>query len=218
MGKHVEKPSQAQGRDDKGRKHFKECKTCLGRRFHSLIILAVFLWATTRAFGLDFQVAVEKNLFSPDRRYEPYFSEKKGGVHQDILKRSLILRGTLVKGRERLAVIEVLPAARRELGLEDTKQRRFVVTQGEDLGDCPVLEIRPEEVILGGRCQGLTLTLEDSPERKRPAPAEKKAFKRFPIRAQSLQKKDLNRPKKAPRLLRGYRAPHPFPPGKPPVE
>ncbi len=220
MGKYVKEPGQAQGRDDKGRKHFKKGKTPAGRRSHSLIILAIFLWAATNTWAVDFHVAVEKNLFSPDRRYEPYFPAKKGGIHQDILKRSLILRGTLLKGKQRLAVIEVLPAARRELGLEDTKKRRFVVSQGDNLGDCQVLEIRPEEVILGGRCQGLALTLEDSPERKQPVSSQK-------VSAQGL------RPSRMPKTLGKrppLRSPHPklrrplgphgrpFAPGKPPVE
>ena len=159
---------------------------------HNFPILTIFVFALfvfgSVGLSIDYNVAVEKNLFSPERRYDPYFPEKKGTKpRKDVLERGIILRGTLLKGKKRLAVIEVSPAARRELRLEDTKQRRFTLSEGETLGDCEIVEIRPEEVLFGGRCQGLLLSLKESPERRKTFPANpvNKTFKTTSKRSKS---------------------------------
>ncbi len=159
---------------------------------------------------------MEKNLFSPQRRYEPYFPVQKKGANKDFLERFLILRGTLLENQQRLAVIEVMPVAKKELGLEDDHRRRFVVAEGESLGECQVLEIKPEEVVLGGRCQGLTLSLENTPERKRSAPAPAVQNKLLPRK-----KVKAGPPKKSSSKgqVPFFRRPiHHFPLDKPPVK
>ncbi|WP_457755809.1 hypothetical protein [Thermodesulfatator indicus] len=136
--------------------------------FHNLVILATFLGLTSSLVAANFDDIVTKNIFSPSRQYVPYITNQKPkDVKKDFLTKYLILRGTLIKENERLAVIEVLPAAKRELGLE-TNTRRVVVGQGETLGNCQVLKVLPGEVILGGRCEDITLSLKESPERKKP--------------------------------------------------
>ncbi|WP_456371479.1 hypothetical protein [Thermodesulfatator atlanticus] len=160
----------------------------------------------------EYQPMVEKNLFSPERRYEPYFTEQKKDIKKDVLKRFIILRGTLIKDNKRFAVIEVLPAGKRQLGLEDN-QRRFVVAEGEALGECQVVKVRPEEVILGGRCEGLVLTLKDSPERQK----EVKPQVAQPPKVHKPPFPQNREPKKLPFLKRNFPKKH-FAPKKPPVK
>jgi len=161
---------------------------------HSGPILAFFfLLSLGISWAFDYQKAVEKNLFSPERRYEPYLPEQEGagGVKREILKRSLILRGTFDNGHKRLAIIEVTPLAKRELHLEE-KKRTLVLGEGESLGECKVIEILPEKVILGGYCQGLTLSLQESPERGKVLSPQKK----------EVVPKPPKRPRKRPVILR----------------
>ncbi|OAG28213.1 hypothetical protein [Thermodesulfatator autotrophicus] len=127
----------------------------------------------------NFENIVTKNIFSPSRHYVPYLQDKKPkNVKKELVKRYVILKGTLIKGEERVAVLEVLPAGKRELGLEDVNQKRLLVSQGDDLGNCQVLEVKAGQVVLGGQCQGVVLSLKDSPERKKiPALNKKPANK-----------------------------------------
>ncbi len=191
MRKYIEEPSSHQGSNNQGHQDFQEGKTKRKRKgltvkpalsllvqniwpHRGLILALFFFFGLGISWAFDYQEAVEKNLFSPERRYEPYLPEQEGtgGIKRELLKRGLILRGTFDNGHKRLAVIEVTPLARRELHLEREK-KTLVLGEGESLGDCKVIEILSEKVILGGYCQGLTLSLQESPERTSPPPKKK---------------------------------------------
>lgn len=205
MRKYVEEPSSHQGSNDQGHQDFQEGKT--KRKGKGLIVQATFYLLTRTiwfhigsilalffllglgiSWAFDYQEAIEKNLFSPERRYEPYLPEQEGagGIKKELLKRGLILRGTFDNGRKRLAVIEVTPLAKRELHLEE-KKRTFVLGEGESLGNCKVIEILTEKVILGGYCQGVTLSLQESPEREKALlPQKKEAVHKPPKRPKKI--------------------------------
>jgi len=124
------------------------------------------LWA----FPPEYEIIIEKNPFSPERKYTPAPSEKngkgEGGISEEY-KRQLILRGTFWNGKQYFAVIEVKAGLKNKLHLEKS---RLLLQKGESLGDCVVEEIKRGEVVLGGSCEKLKLSLADAPERKRALP------------------------------------------------
>ena len=120
---------------------------------------------------------VRQNLFSPDRKYSsPSDSSevsKNSLRDKDLekLRRNIILRGTYCYERRCWALLELKPAIKRLLELNDLpKDRTLKVEEGGSVGRCAVEEIKRGEVVLGNKCEGLVITLAESPERKKPVP------------------------------------------------
>jgi len=154
-----------------------------------ILILLCFLgfWGSPcRALAPEFEVVVEKNVFSPERRYVP---PEEGGAIQDVrqeeIKRGLTFRGIFRHGDEKWAVIEIRPYLKRKWELEE--DRKFFA-EGEKIGPCEIKKIARGEVVLGGKCKNITLTLSESPERKRPAPKRSISKKSVPKKSPPSQK------------------------------
>jgi len=120
----------------------------------------------------EYEVLIEKNPFSPSRQYIP--PTKQGNqssgtkeISEDKLKKEVILRGTFWNGKQYLAILEVKASFKQRYKLS---KERFILSKGERLGPCELLEIDRGAVVLGGACGSVRLSLADAPERKQPLP------------------------------------------------
>lgn len=122
-------------------------------------------------------LVVRKNLFSPDRSYSPELETKEisgsdgGDKNIERLRKNIILRGTYCYEQKCWALLELKPTVKKLLEIKTLpKDRTFKVEEGGLLGACSIKKIRRGEVILGAKCEGLVITLAESPERKKPVP------------------------------------------------
>ena len=88
-------------------------------------------------------------------------------LKQEEIKKYLILRGTMYLNGRSFAILEIGPFLQKRFELN---KKRIVLPLGGRLGGCTLEEIKRGEVILGGDCGGIKLSLAEDPERAQPLP------------------------------------------------
>jgi len=117
----------------------------------------------------QYEVIVERNLFSPSRMYLPPPKKKssQSNIKIEEIKRGIIFRGVFRAGDQVYAVLEIAPHLKKKWNLS---KHTKVFKEAERVGPCTIDKIERGKVTFGGECGGLELLLADSPERKRKKP------------------------------------------------
>lgn len=171
-----------------------------------LILGATFLYSPS-FWGKNIieDPVVRKNLFSPNRSFSPELEGVNNGrgtkKGQDLrrLRKNIILRGTYCYEQRCWALLELKPLGKRLLDLDFLPPNRTLrVKEGDTIGRCTVKRIEREKVVMGNKCEGLVLTLADSPERKKPVPPpaifSKQPYKRPQKRSSKTHKTSMAPP------------------------
>ena len=121
------------------------------------------------ALSPEYQEVVERNIFSRERKYEPFNKEEpqKKNFKEEEIKKGVILRGIYRTGNETYVLFDIRPYLRKKLEIDEKKK---FFRPGDKLGPCTIAKIEKGKVMLDEECNELILSFGDSPERKRPAP------------------------------------------------
>lgn len=130
-----------------------------------LLLLPVKSWA----LSAEYQEIVERNLFSQNRKYEPFQGEEKrtNPFKEDEIKKNIFLRGIYRKEKDIWVILEIKPHLLKKWGIE--KQKRFFRV-GEKVGPYQIVNTEKGKVVLKGEEQEIILSFKDLPERKKPVP------------------------------------------------
>jgi len=159
-------------------------------------ILLLFL-LTKNAFPNNntYEIIIQKNIFSPSRRYNP--SEKSSAEQEVVPWKEVFLRGTFKQDHTWWAIFEVSPAFAQKWHLS---RKQLILKIGQKLGPCEIRRITSGEVILGGSCGETKITLSENPERRQPL--KKPSSFNFPEKPKKKSSLDLIRRLRGRRFLK----------------
>jgi len=181
-------------------------------RMATVVLLWVFLVTAVQAAGISpsYEEIWQNNPFSPNRTYVP--PSENNGSHEDVkqeeIKKNLLLRGTYRVGDHAYALFEVKSPLRNKWQM-DKDQQFLLVSLGEEVGDCILEKIQRGEVLLGGSCGELILSLADLPERHNPIQPLPKSGEK-PVQPKLTSQKPAPKKIKPPRSFSRDKAPGNF--------
>jgi len=116
------------------------------RAWFFIFLLPLFFLSVAEALE-KYQEIIIKNIFSPERKYEP-MADEDGNPTQDRIKKRLHLRGVFTIKGKRYALVKVDKSLQNELKLSTSSTDYVRLKEGDSLGPYTVSSITSEELTL----------------------------------------------------------------------
>jgi len=116
------------------------------RAWFFIFLLPLFFLSVAEALE-KYQEIISKNIFSPERKYEP-MADEDGNPTQDRIKKRLHLHGVFTIKGNRYALVKVDKSLQNELKLSTSSTGYVRLKEGDSLGPYTVSSITSEELTL----------------------------------------------------------------------
>ena len=126
------------------------------RAWFFIFLLPLFFLSVAEAIE-KYQEIISKNIFSPERKYEP-MADEDGNPTLDRIKKRLHLHGVFTIKGNRYALVKVDKPLQNELKVSTSSTGYVRLKEGDSLGPYTVSSITPEELTLKDQ-QGRIFTI-----------------------------------------------------------
>jgi|GEM_PF-1602648 len=126
------------------------------RAWFFIFLLPLFFLSVAEAIE-KYQEIISKNIFSPERKYEP-MADEDGNPTLDRIKKRLHLHGVFTIKGNRYALVKVDRSLQNELKVSTSSTGYVRLKEGDSLGPYTVSSITPEELTLKDQ-QGRIFTI-----------------------------------------------------------
>jgi len=126
------------------------------RAWFFIFLLPLFFFSVAEAIE-KYQEIISKNIFSPERKYEP-MADENGNPTLDRIKKRLHLHGVFTIKGNRYALVKVDRSLQNDLKVSTSSTGYVRLKEGDSLGPYTVSSITPEELTLKDQ-QGRIFTI-----------------------------------------------------------